>query len=360
MSTSPAPRPRTDLRTMPRYVPGRPAVGDPLYKLSSNENPYPPLPSVTDAVRAELDQFNRYPDPASTRLVTELATTLGVPAEHIVPGTGSVGVTKDLVRATAGEGDEVLYAWRSFEAYPLITWAAGAASVQVPLRDEAHDLDAMADAVTARTRLVFVCNPNNPTGTVVCRAALERFLDRVPQDVLVVFDEAYREFVQDPEVPDGMALHLGRPNVAVLRTFSKAYGLARLRVGYAVAHPPVAEALRAIAVPFGVSGPAQAAAVASLAAGPELAERVRAVTGERRRVCDALRGSGWTVPPSEANFLWLRLGEATEAFTAACEDEGLMVRPYPREGVRVTVGEPAANDRFLKVAEGWRDSGARA
>ncbi|POX56976.1 histidinol-phosphate transaminase [Streptomyces sp. Ru71] len=347
------PRLRADLSTLPRYVPGRAAVGDPEFKLSSNELPYEPLPSVREAVRRELGQFHRYPDPGSTELVAALADRLGVPAEHIVPGTGSVAVTHHLVRAAAGEGDEVLFAWRSFEAYPLITWAAGARAVQVPLAGESHDLDAMAAAVTDRTRVIFVCNPNNPTGTPVRRDDLDRFLDRVPRDVLVVLDEAYREFVTDPDVPDGIEVHLSRPNVAVLRTFSKAYGLARLRVGYAVAHPPVAAALRACAIPFGVSGPAQSAALASLRAESELRERVERVVRERDRVTAELRTSGWQVPGSEANFVWLRLGERTEAFTAACEDAGLMVRPYPDEGVRVTIGTPAANDRFLKVAHDW-------
>ncbi|MFI2379177.1 histidinol-phosphate transaminase [Streptomyces sp. NPDC018964] len=354
MTTSTSPRLRADLTALPRYVPGRAAVGDPEFKLSSNELPFAPLPSVRAAVRAELEDLHRYPDPDSTELVGELARRLGVPAEHVVPGTGSVGVAHHLVRAAAGEGDEVLFAWRSFEVYPLLAWAAGATAVRVPLAAERHDLPAMARALTPRTRLVLLCNPNNPTGTALHRAELEDFLDRVPADVLVVLDEAYREFVTDPEVPDGVELHRHRPNVVVLRTFSKAYGLARLRVGYAVAHPPVARALRACAVPFGVSGPAQAAALASLRAGHELHARVGAVVTERHRVVHALRAAGWDVPDSEANFVWLRTGAHTDAFTAACEGAGLMVRPCPGDGVRVTVGSPAANDRFLKTATAWR------
>jgi histidinol-phosphate aminotransferase len=353
MTTATSPRLRADLSTLPRYVPGRAAVGDPEFKLSSNELPFAPLPSVRAAVRAELDGLHRYPDPGSTELVDELARRLGVPAEHVVPGTGSVGITHHLVRAAAGEGDDVLFAWRSFEAYPLLTWAAGATAVQVPLTAERHDLPAMARALTPRTRLVFLCNPNNPTGTALRCAELEDFLDAVPADVLVVLDEAYREFVTDPQVPDGIELHRRRPNVVVLRTFSKAYGLARLRVGYAVAHPPVARALRACAVPFGVSGPAQAAALASLRAGDELGERVGAVVTERHRVTAALRAAGWELPVTEANFVWLRTGAHTDAFAAACTRAGLMVRPYPGEGVRVTVGSPLANDRFLAVARAW-------
>ncbi|MCW5250360.1 histidinol-phosphate transaminase [Streptomyces sp. SHP 1-2] len=349
MPATPAPRLRADVSGLPRYVPGRAAPSDRVDKLSSNENPYPPLPSVVAVLREELERVNRYPDPAGRQLVTRLSEALAVPPEHIVPGTGSLGVTRDLLRAAAGEGDEVVFAWRSFEAYPQLTWANGSTSVQVPLRDERHDLEAMADAVTDRTRMIIVCNPNNPTGTAVRRDELERFLDRVPGHVLVVLDEAYREFVDDPGVPDGIDLYRGRPNVAVLRTFSKAYGLARLRVGYAVAHPPVATALRACAVPFGVSGLAQAAARASLEAEPELMERVGTLVSERARITGALRTAGWTVPDSRANFVWLRLGPRSRAFADACEAEGVMVRPFGDEGVRITVGTPEANDRLLKI-----------
>jgi histidinol-phosphate aminotransferase len=248
-----------------------------------------------------------------------------------------------------------MYAWRSFEAYPIITQISGATSVRVPLTPgEVHDLDAMADAITDRTRLIFVCNPNNPTGTVVRRAELERFLDRVPSDVLVVLDEAYREFIRDAEVPDGIEIYRERPNVAVLRTFSKAYGLAGLRVGFAVAHEPVAAALRKTAVPFGVSQLAQDAAVASLRAEDELMGRVGALVCERNRVHEGLVKQGWTVPETQANFVWLRLGERTIEFAAACEEAGVVVRPFAGEGVRVTIGENEANDLFLKVAEGFR------
>lgn len=217
-----------------------------------------------------------------------------------------------------------------------------------------HDLDAMADAITERTRLIFVCNPNNPTGTVVRRAELERFLDRVPSDVLVVLDEAYREFIRDSEVPDGVEIYRERPNVCVLRTFSKAYGLAGLRVGFAIAHEPVAAALRKTAVPFGVSQLAQDAAVASLRAEDELLGRVGSLVSERARVVETLRGQGWTVPETQANFVWLRLGERTLDFASACEQAGVVVRPFAGEGVRVTVGETEANDIFLKTTEAFR------
>ncbi|MEU1276979.1 histidinol-phosphate transaminase [Streptomyces sp. NPDC005805] len=352
-----SPRLRAELDGIPTYKPGKPAAaGGPVaFKLSSNENPYPPLPGVMESAVAAAEKFNRYPDMACTALTNELAERFGVPAEHVATGTGSVGVAQSLLQSTSGPGDEVIYAWRSFEAYPIITQISGATSVPVPLTGgDVHDLDAMADAVTERTRLIFVCNPNNPTGTVVRRAELERFLDRVPSDVLVVLDEAYREFIRDPEVPDGLEIYRERPNVAVLRTFSKAYGLAGLRVGFAVAHEPVAAALRKTAMPFGVSQLAQDAAVASLRAEDELLGRVGSLIGERTRVYEGLVRQGWTVPETQANFVWLRLGERTLDFAAACEQAGVVVRPFAGEGVRVTIGECEANDLFLQTAETFR------
>ncbi|MEU9893522.1 histidinol-phosphate transaminase [Streptomyces phaeochromogenes] len=353
-----SPKLRAELEGIPTYKPGKAAVaadGPVAYKLSSNENPYPPLPGVLESVASAAGAFNRYPDMACTGLMNELSDRFGVPLAHLATGTGSVGVAQQLLQATSGPGDEVIYAWRSFEAYPIITQISGATSVKVPLTPgDVHDLDAMADAITERTRLIFVCNPNNPTGTVVRRAELERFLDRVPSDVLVVLDEAYREFIRDSEVPDGVELYRERPNVCVLRTFSKAYGLAGLRVGFAIAHEPVAAALRKTAVPFGVSQLAQDAAVASLRAEDELLGRVGSLVSERARVVETLRGQGWTVPETQANFVWLRLGERTLDFASACEQAGVVVRPFAGEGVRVTVGETEANDIFLKTTESFR------
>lgn len=355
--TTPTPRIREALSRLPAYVPGKPAAapeGVTAYKLSSNENPYPPLPSVLKVVREAAASMNRYPDMAVTGLTRALAEHLDVPAECLATGTGSVGVLGQVVQACCDAGDEVVFAWRSFEAYPIVTTLAGAVPVQVPL-DEAHRhrLDAMADAITDRTRVVLVCTPNNPTGTVVHDDELRAFLARVPADVLVVIDEAYLEFVQDVETPDALAIWREHPNVMVLRTFSKAYGLAGLRVGYGVAHPEMAAALRKTAVPFGVNSLAQAAAVASLGVADELQERVDALVKERGRVADGLRDQGWDLAPSEANFVWFDLGEESTAFTAACEEAGLMVRQYGTDGVRVTIGESAANDRLLEVCARW-------
>jgi histidinol-phosphate aminotransferase len=354
--TGKTPKLREALDGIATYKPGKPAApGAVAYKLSSNENPYPPLPGVLDAVIAAASSFNRYPDMACSGLMTELAEHFGVPAEHLATGTGSVGIAQQLVQSTAGPGDEVIYAWRSFEAYPIITRISGARSVQVPLTSgDVHDLDAMADAVTDRTRLIFVCNPNNPTSTAVRRADLERFLDRVPGDVLVVLDEAYREFIRGEQVPDGLEIYRTRPNVCVLRTFSKAYGLAGLRVGFAVAHAPVAAALRKTAVPFGVSQLAQDAAVVSLRSEDALMARVERLVAERARVLQELTAQGWTVPDPQANFVWLRLGDRTADFAGACEQAGVVVRPFPGEGVRATIGETEANDLLLRAAGDFR------
>lgn len=352
-----APRLRRALDDLPAYRAGRPAPAG-AYKISSNENPYPPLPSVLAALADAAGRANRYPDFASTALVEALAARLDVPAACLAVGTGSVGVAQQLVQATADAGDEVLFAWRSFEAYPIITRIAGALPVPVPLdAEEGHDLAAMLQALTDRTRLVFVCSPNNPTGTAVRRGALEAFLDAVPPDVVVVVDEAYREFVRDPDVPDGLDVARGRRNVVVLRTFSKAYGLAALRVGFAVGPPDVAEAVRKTAVPFGVGSLAEAAAVASLAVEDELLARVDTLVAERDRVRDALLTQGWAVPPSEANFVWLRLGERTVEVARAAEEAGVVVRAFPGEGIRATVAEPAASDRLLEVLRRFAPGG---
>ncbi len=348
------PRLRSALDQVPAYVAGRPPApreGLTVYKVSSNENPNPPLPSVRSVIEAAATQVNRYPDMGVTALTDALAAHLDVPRDQVATGTGSVGVLAQIIQSTCDPGDEVVYAWRSFEAYPIVVAIAGATPVQVPLTSEhRHDLDAMAAAITDRTRVVLVCTPNNPTGPSVTHAELEAFVARVPKDVLVVVDEAYLEFVEGDDAVDGLALRRAHDNVALLRTFSKAYGLAGLRVGYAVAAEPVAEALRKTATPFGVNLIAQAAAVASLEAKDELDARVRELVAERARVVAALRRSGWELPESQANFVWFPVADRAGAFVAACEEAGLSVRPYGNEGVRVTIGEVEANDRLIEVA----------
>jgi histidinol-phosphate aminotransferase len=349
-----SPQPRAAIRDIPAYVPGRPPAPRPgvtTYKLSSNENPNPPLPGVVEAAAAAAATMNRYPDMGCTALYAALAEKLDVPVSHLAAGTGSVAVLYHLLQAFCADGDEVVYAWRSFEAYPIAVAVTGAVSVQVPLTEGArHDLDAMADAITERTRVVVVCSPNNPTGPSVRRAELEAFLDRVPPHVVVVLDEAYREFVRDEDPFDGVELYRARPNVVAMRTFAKAYGLAGFRVGYVVAAEPIAAAVRACALPFGVSSVAQAAAVESLRREAELLERVEGIVAERSRVVAALRDQGWSVPDAQGNFVWLGLGDRTMELAAAAEDAGVMVRPFAGDGARVSIGEPAGNDVFLRVA----------
>lgn len=348
---------REVLSWMPDYKPGRPAsapAGLTAYKLSSNENPHGPLPSVLAAITDAASTVNRYPDMSVTALRERIGRELGVPDECIATGTGSVAVLAQIVTAACDSGDEVVFAWRSFEAYPIVTALAGAEAVQVGLDEQhRHRLDAMAAAITDRTRVVLICTPNNPTGTSVHTDELRRFLETCPKEVIVVIDEAYVEFVRDTEAVAGLDFWREHPNVVVLRTFSKAYGLAGLRIGYAVAHPTVAAALRKTATPFGVSSLAQAAAVASLDAAEEMNERVEALVEERERVAEALADQGWKLPPSDANFVWFPLGEESTAFSEACEKAGLMVRQYGDDGVRVTIGETEANTRLLEVAKAF-------
>jgi histidinol-phosphate aminotransferase len=350
---------RADLEALPAYVPGR-SIADlarelgiaEAIKLASNEVPFGPLPGVPEAVAAAMTQSHRYPDMGVLELRDRLAARYDVSPDRIVTGCGSVALAEHLVKATCLPGDEIVYSWRSFEAYPIISAGVGATSIRVPNDPgHGHDLTAMAEAITDRTRLVFVCNPNNPTGTSVRRAELDRFLDTVPSDVLIVLDEAYREFVTDDAVPDGLATYGDRPNVVVLRTLSKAWGLAGLRIGFLVAQPEVAAAIRKVLTPFSTSMVAQAAALAALDAEAEVVRRCALVTSERERVTEALRKLFPDVPDSQANFVWLPLGDRAMAFGAACEQRGVIVRPFTGDGVRVTIGTPEENDAFLAAAE---------
>jgi len=343
---------RRALADLPAYVPGaRAPVGAAAFKISSNENPYPPLPSVVAAILDGAEDVNRYPDMFATELVDAIAAELDVAPESVVTGCGSVAVLGHVLTAVCEPGDEVVMAWRSFEAYPIAVTLAGAEGVRVPVTaDGRHDLPAMAAAVTERTRVVLVCSPNNPTGPAVHADELAAFLDAVPRDVLVVLDEAYVEFVRDPEAPDGLAVFRDHPNVVLLRTFSKAYGLAGLRVGYAVARPRLAAGIRAASTPFGVSHVAQLAALASLRAKDELLARVERIVAERTRLLAGLRAQGWTVPDSQANFVWLGLGDHATPFAERCSRAGVIVRPFAGDGVRVSVGEPEATDLLLEVA----------
>ncbi len=308
------------------------------YDLSSNELPHPPLPAVATAIHAAAGAGHRYPDPFGTALSGPIAAHLGVPPSHVVAGAGSVQVAQQLIRAIAGPGEQVMYASPAFEGFPLLISGHGAEPLAVPLADERHDLSAMGAALTDQTRMVIVCNPHNPTGAVLRSAELSRFLDSVPRHVVVRLDEAYREFVRDPDVPDGVVLYREHPKVVVLRTFSKAHGLAGLRVGYAVAHDELAVAVRRVSVPYGVNALAHAAALASLRAGRDVMRRCDELVGERERIGTELRRQVWRPPHFQGNFTWLRLAERTAEFAAACAAAGVAVHPFGTEGVRITVG----------------------
>ncbi len=352
---------RGALAQLPAYAPGRTVPG--AVKLASNEMPYPPLPSVAEAIAASVasDQvsgFNRYPDNAAVTLTEALAARVGAEVSNVAVGCGSVALCQQLIQTTCDDGGEVLFPWRSFEAYPIVTKVVGAVPVTVPVAaDHRLDLAALAAAVTDRTRLVFVCTPNNPTSTVVTESELTEFLDAVPERVLVAVDEAYVEFARDVTAADGIGAALSRPNVVSLRTLSKAYGLAGLRVGYAVGAAAVIGAIRKVGLPFAVNKLAQVAGVAALsdAARPELERRLEEIVTERTRVLAALREAGYEVPESQANFVWLPLRERSADFARHCEEGGVIVRPFAdmSGGVRVTIGLAAGNDAFLAAARSW-------
>lgn len=342
---------RPHIQAIPGYKPGKSTVDGwdgPIHKLSSNENPYPPLPSVIDAMTESIGHMHRYPNMAAPALTNMLADRYGVKPGNIAFGGGSVEVAAQLIRAFAGAGDEVMYAWRSFEAYPILTRSAGATPVEVPLTvDLHHDLPAMLARITDRTRVIFICTPNNPTGTVVDHDELRAFIAQVPERILVVVDEAYVHFQDDPAAARGPELFREFDNVAVLHTFSKAYGLAGLRLGYAIVHDDVAEGLRKVAMPFAVTDIAQAAGVASLNAEAELQTRVDTLIAERARVTAALTAAGWPVTPSQANFIWLDLGEETDKIQAKLARGGIIARPFTRDGIRISIGDTEANDAML-------------
>lgn len=371
---------RSDLSSLPAYVPGASVPG--ALKLASNESSLAPLPSVASFVSDATSQLNRYPDMAAVDIRTALAefvqpagsTGAGTDVEplswaNIAVGNGSSALCQQSIQATCAQGDEVVFAWRSFEAYPILTRIAGAEPVQVPLDAELrHDLDAMISAITERTKLIFVCNPNNPTGTTITSAEFAAFMDKVPERVQVILDEAYLEYDRSGDGPlasfmeedaEGAAprANLARvlatyPNLAVCRTFSKAYGLAGLRLGYMVGHAPFIEAMNKVGIPFGVNALAQAAGVASLKAQGELLERVNATVEQRTRVLDAL---GEWAPElrvdSQANFVWLPVGDAAVDLDAALKTEGIIARCFGGEGVRITITVAEEIDRLLPALE---------
>ena len=385
MSDPILPRIRPEIAALPPYRQGKQAGTD-AFKLSSNENPFDPLPQVAAAL-AETTPMNRYPDATARALRERLAERYGVSSDAVHVASGSVAILYQLVQAAATVGDEVVYAWRSFEAYPGLPLVAGATGVPVPLRQAQrpgegqaqgpgegqaqgsgerqaqgpgdggrHDLEAMAAAVTERTRVIIVCTPNNPTGPIVTSAEFAAFVAAVPPDVLIVLDEAYAEFVTAPDAVDGLAERIfeAHPNVVVLRTFSKAYGLAGLRVGYAIGHPRVLDAARSTGIPLSVTSAAERAALASLDAEDELRARVAELVERRTVLLEGLRAQGWDVPDAQGNFVWLPTGEATLDVAAAFEDAGLIVRAFPGDGIRISVGEAESVQRVLDVSGALR------
>jgi histidinol-phosphate aminotransferase len=345
------PLPHSALNSVPSYVPKPPTPRQhgTSYRLFLNENPFPPLPSIVDVIASAALDINRYPEIMPSTLTAKIASRLSVPEADVITGPGSVGIYQQIGQAMLAKDDEVLYAWPSFEAYPIVAAVAGARSIRVPLRDGVHDLRTMAERISPRTRVIFLCDPNNPTGSVIRQPELTDFLTSVPESVMVVLDEAYREFADDTHGIDGVELYRRWPNVVALRTFSKAYGLAGLRVGYGVAHPAIADSLRKCAVPCGVSTIAARAAIASLELEDELFVRVDEVVRERERLRTELLDCGVTVTPSETNFLWLPLGPQAAEVADLLEAQGLMARLFPNEGIRLTVGTPAANDLVVKT-----------
>lgn len=334
---------------MLRYRQGKPA-GAGEFKLSSNENPFPPLPSVIAAIESELE-VNRYPDGSASALSEKLSEVTGLATERIAIGPGSITLLQQLATAVAGAGDEIVYAWRSFEGYPSVVTLSGATPVTVPLRDDfSHDLEAMADAVTDRTRAVFLCSPNNPTGDVLTAEQVEWFLASVPKDLLVVLDEAYIDFVRDPAAVDGLTLLDAHPNLVSARTFSKAHGLAGLRVGYALGHRDVIDVVAKAGLPMAVPDLAQRAAIASLDAAQEVRERVDHLVAVRNRIVAGLVDQGWSIPQAEGNFVWLPTADdsvrAGEVFAA----HGVIARVFDGSGVRVSVGEDESVGALLDAS----------
>lgn len=361
-------RVRRSLADTPAYIPGRPPAaveGMTSYKLSSNEHHLEPLPAVVDAITSVSGTPALYPDPAATDLTAALARFHDVPTDHVVLSAGSSESLSALVGITLEPGAQVVYPWPSFEMYPQLTSFAGADRVAVPLTpDGRHDLPAMAQAITEHTRLVLLCSPNNPTGTVLGDTEFDTFMSQVPEDLIVVLDEAYVEFASGSEAASRIRTEDGNldapvdadqaldtySNLVVLRTFSKAHGLAGLRVGYAVAHPAIIHEMRKSIAPFSVSAAAQAAGLVSLAVRDEVLVRAKEVGAARDDLAARLREIGIPVPPSGGNFVWLPFGQRDATlFAEACMENGLAVRNLGA-GVRVTIGPREAMERLVTVA----------
>ncbi|AKJ14848.1 hypothetical protein ABB07_33750 [Streptomyces incarnatus] len=326
-----------------------------LHRLALNESPYPPLPSVREAMRRAVVEAHRYPPFHPDDLTERIAAWCRVTPDRVAVGSGSVGVALQLLQAVVRPGDTVVHAWRTFDAYPLLAGMVRARPVPVPLSPDGHqDLGALLAAFDHRTRVVVLCNPHNPTGSLVTADALSAFLRRVPRHVTVLLDEAYVEFARDTGLPDSLALLDAHPNLLVLRTFSKAYGLAALRVGYGLGASGLVERIRRQQLPFGINTVATAAVQASLRAESELRLRVDSVVAERERLQRELASLGWRVRPGHANSVWLAAPDPIDAGATALARAGVQARHYPGEGLRLTVGNRNANDTVLTALAGLR------
>jgi histidinol-phosphate aminotransferase len=328
---------------------------DVVLYLNKNELPWPPPSAVVRAAAETSARPHEYPPLVPDALVAALARFHSVDPLRLAVGDGSAKVLVQILRAVCAPSEEVVFATPGFDAYPGLVRLAGAVPVGVPLRDNQIDLDAIIDrARVGNVRVVVLCNPHNPTGVMLSTPVLEQFLDRIPPTMMVVLDEAYREFAVGPDGADDLAVgHNGfsdRRNVVVLRTFSKAYGLAGLRVGYCVAPQEVALRVRQYAVPYSVTQAAQSAAIAALDAGHDFTDMWLSVASERGRVRRALLTAGFTVPQSRANFLWIDLGSQAEELRDSCADHNVVVCLYPNCGVRVSIGRVQDNDAFLAAA----------
>lgn len=347
-------RPRAAVEALPAYRPGKGAAQAEkehgitgAIKLASNENPLPPVEAVRRAMADAAAGTNRYADHRATELRETLAYWLNVGADEVTVGCGSVGLLQQLLLTYVDPGDEVVYPWRSFEVYPVYTQLVGGTAVTTRLVDDTFDLDAVVGAVSPATKLVLLASPNNPTGTAVTTARLDEMLAQIPPETIVVIDEAYREFL-DPSFGDPVSDLLPTyRNVMVLRTFSKAHGLAGARCGYAVADAEVISSVDKTLAPFAVNAIAQAGAIAAVGAIDEIRERVAVILDERDRVAGLLRGAGWELPDPQANFIWLPLGDRTDEIYLGLEQRGVVTRPFSGEGLRITIGTAEENDRFL-------------
>jgi histidinol-phosphate aminotransferase len=345
---------------IPPYVPGKPVeeverergVRHSI-KLASNENPLGPSPRAVDAVRGCLEGLHRYPDSSGYALTRKLAQRLHLAPEQIVLGNGSDDIIVMLATAFLQPGDEVIMPQPSFQMYEICARAAGAVPVEVPLKGGRTDLEAMAARLTPRTRIVFVNTPHNPTGSIVTRSELEAFMAALPVGVILVLDEAYIEFVRDPAGPDSAGYVGGDRPVVGLRTFSKAFGLAGLRIGYGIMPAEVAAVLNRVRQPFNVNLPAQAAALAALDDHAFLRQTLRLVHEGVDSLYESLCGLGLECRPSQANFLMFRVPGPAEAVFEGLLDRGVIVRPlasygYP-DGIRVNAGRPEENRRFIEA-----------